>query len=342
VNTATGLTLTGNEFANTMLGNNGNDTLIGGAGNDTLNGNGGADTLNGGAGNDTLNGGAGADTLVGGTGNDTYFVDNALDVVTEQVGEGTDMISATASYTLAAGSEIETLRVNTTTGLTLTGNEFANTIAGNIGNDTLTGSLGNDTLNGGAGDDTLNGGIGIDTMSGGSGNDTYIVDNKGDVVSEQLADGTDTVNTTLVSYTLGANVENLTFIGSGSFTGTDNGLDNTITAGASNDTLSAGAGNDTLVGAGGNDKLTGGAGNDIFQFFAGFGADNITDFGTAPDLIDVSGLGIKAAAFASSITLSGGSNALITVFGGGAAGGTILLSGVNQNTISASDFRFAP
>ena len=355
VNTATGLTLTGNEFANTMLGNNGNDTLIGGAGNDTLNGNGGDDTLNGGAGDDMLNGGAGADTLVGGTGNDTYFVDNALDVVTEQVGEGTDTVSATASYTLAAGSEVETLRVNTATGLTLTGNEFANTIDGNIGNDTLnggagndtlTGSLGDDTLNGGAGDDTLNGGIGNDTMSGGSGNDTYIVDNKGDVVSEQLADGTDTVNTTLVSYTLGANVENLTFIGSGSFTGTGNGLDNTITAGASNDTLSAGAGNDTLIGGAGADKMTGGAGNDVFQFFAGFGADNITDFGTTPgtaqDLIDVSGLGIKAAAFASSITLSGGGNALITVLGGGAAGGTILLSGVNQNTITASDFRFAP
>ena len=110
--------------------------------------------------------------------------------------------------------------------------------------------------------------------------------------------------------------------------------------------MSAGAGNDTLIGGAGADKMTGGAGNDVFQFFAGFGADNITDFGTTPgtaqDLIDVSGLGIKAAAFASSITLSGGGNALITVLGGGAAGGTILLSGVNQNTITASDFRFAP
>ena len=267
-------------------------------------------------------------------------------MVTENVGEGTDTVWATANYTLAAGSEVETLTVNGPAGLTLTGNEFANTISGNIGNDTLNGGAGNDRLFGNAGDDTLNGGTGNDTMIGGSGNDTYFVDTKGDVVSEQLAGGTDTVDTTLVSYTLGANVENLTFIGSGSFTGTGNSLDNTIIAGASNDTLSAGAGNDTLVGAGGNDKMTGGAGNDVFQFFAGFGADNITDFGTTPgtaqDLIDVSGLGIKAAAFASSITLSGGGNALITVLGGGAAGGTILLSGVNQNTITASDFRFAP
>ena len=119
-----------------------------GVGNFTGTGNAAANIITGGAGDDTLNGGAGADTLVGGTGNDTYFVDNALDVVTENVGEGTDTLLATASYTLAAGSEVETLKVNAPTGLTLTGNEFANTIVGNIGNDTLIGGAGNDTLSG--------------------------------------------------------------------------------------------------------------------------------------------------------------------------------------------------
>ena len=47
------------------------------------------------AGNDTLNGGAGADTMAGGAGNDTYIVDNAGDVVTETVGEGTDTVMTT-------------------------------------------------------------------------------------------------------------------------------------------------------------------------------------------------------------------------------------------------------
>ena len=96
-----------------------------------LDGRAGNDTLIGGAGNDTLNGGIGIDTMFGGLGNDTYFVDNGADVVTENVGEGTaDLVWASVSYTLAAGSEIEILRANAgATGLTLTGNEFAITSA---------------------------------------------------------------------------------------------------------------------------------------------------------------------------------------------------------------------
>jgi Ca2+-binding RTX toxin-like protein len=72
------------------------DVLNGYAGNDTIKGNAGNDTLSGGAGSDTLNGGAGADSMTGGDGSDLYYVDNALDKVTETNATaatgGTDMV----------------------------------------------------------------------------------------------------------------------------------------------------------------------------------------------------------------------------------------------------------
>ncbi|HEV8679979.1 MAG TPA: M10 family metallopeptidase C-terminal domain-containing protein [Stellaceae bacterium] len=198
---------------------------------------------------------------------------------------------------------------------TLTGNTGNDTLNGGLGNDTLTGNTGNDTLNGGDGNDTLNGGAGTDNMIGGLGNDTYYVGIAGDVVTEGSGAGTDTVNSTLTAYVLGANVENLLFIGAGNFAGTGNTLDNVITGGAGADTLNGAAGNDTLSGTGGNDLLlggagddtlnggtgndtlagglgndllTGGTGNDSFKFDTALGASNVDqifDFDSVNDLI---------------------------------------------------------
>ena len=132
-----------------------------------------------------------------------------------------------------------------------------------------------DLLDGGNGNEnTLNGGTGNDTMTGGLGSDTFIVDSQLDSVIENPGEGTDTIQTALNSYSmaLAANVETLTFIGVGNFTGTGNDGNNTINGNGGNDTLpgalgddtlNGNAGIDTLNGDSGNDTLNGGAGNDI-------------------------------------------------------------------------------
>ena len=245
VYTGTGnFTGTGNASNNAITGGAGNDVLDGGsAGNDTLSGLDGNDVLRGGSGDDLLDGGLGDDQLDGGTGNDTmrggsgddtYVVGSSADVVAELGGEGIDTVrSALTSYAL--GADVENLVFTGTGSATGTGNALSNQLTGNIGND------------------VLDGGAGVDIMTGGRGNDTYVVDEALDAVVELAGQGTDTVRTTLGSYALGADVENLTFTGSGDFAGDGNALANVITGGAGADRLDGGAGVDRLVGGNGND-----------------------------------------------------------------------------------------
>src|SRR5204862_29502 len=102
---------------------------------------------------DILDGRAGADAMDGGAGDDRYYVDNALDAITDS--SGVDTIWASVGYSLAAGVAIEYLRANAgSTGLTLTGNELNNRIVGGAGNNILEGRAGADTLDGAEGTDT--------------------------------------------------------------------------------------------------------------------------------------------------------------------------------------------
>ena len=82
----------------------------------------------------------------------------------------------------------------------------------------------NDALRGGSNADILDGGTGNDNMQGLGGNDTYIVDSSTDVVVEAAgtvgttaqraaSNGIDTVLSSAATYTLAANVENLTLTG---------------------------------------------------------------------------------------------------------------------------------
>jgi Ca2+-binding RTX toxin-like protein len=241
--------------------------------------------ITGTSGNDKLNGLAGADNLIGGLGNDTYGVNNIGDVVTENTGAGTDTINSSITYTLTAN--VENLTLTGTAALNGTGNTLNNILTGN------------------AAANTLNGLAGADKLIGGLGNDLYIIDNTGDVVTENASAGTDTVNSS-ITYVLTANVENLTLTGTAALNGTANTLNNTLTGNAAANTLNGGAGNDTILGLAGNDlltggngtdKLTGGAGADTFDFNAliesikGNTRDSITDFThSQADKIDLAGI----------------------------------------------------
>ena len=236
-----GVVLNGSAGDDVLNGGSGNDTLNGNAGNDTLNGDSGMDALDGGAGDDLLNGGADADSLKGGSGDDTYVIDNPGDSVTEYAGGGVDTVVSTVGYSL--GANLENLTLTGIAAINGTGNELANTLTGNIASNTLIG---------GAGDDLLDGGLGADTLKGGPGNDTYIVDNAADKVSENAGEGVDTVQSS-VSWTLGANLENLTLIGSKAVNGSGNELANILTGNSAANTLDGSTGADRLVGGGGND-----------------------------------------------------------------------------------------
>ncbi len=367
--------LVGTTGEDTLNGNTGNDLLFGHDDDDTLNGGDGDDLLVGGAGNDTLDGGADLDTMVGGTGNDDYIVDDAADVVVEAAGAGTgtdEVLTELAAYTLGANVENLTYTGIDASAFAGTGNTLANVITGGDLNDTLVGLAGNDTLDGG---------LGADNMAGGADNDVYVVDDAGDVVNETVAgsSGTDRVEAS-ISYALGTDVENLDLEGTAAV-GTGNALNNVINGNdaanqlfgaAGNDTLGGFDGNDVLDGGDGidtlnggddNDTLIGGTGNDLIDVgtgfntivynAVGFGDDVINSFdsagGTAAtqDLIDLRGLGVTAASFASRVfesTIGGAANTLITIRENGAASaiqGTIRINGSNNAAIDVSDFLLA-
>ncbi|MDB5638306.1 MAG: hypothetical protein JWP51_3214 [Bradyrhizobium sp.] len=253
---------TGNDLNNVITGNAGNNTINAGGGTDTINYvmGGGSDTIDGGLGNDTLritdvnSGNATLDVRFDGN-QLTRFESNAnnlsnVEAVTADLGNNTD----TLSYAVSTAAVTVNLTTNVASGFT----SIANTenVTGGSGNDTLTGNTGNNVLDGGT--------SGTDALDGGTGNDTYVVSHAGVTITEAVNGGTDTVQSSL-TYTLAANLENLTLTGAANINGTGNSVDNIIIGNAGNNTLTGGAGADTMNGgSAGTDVLIGGANNDIY------------------------------------------------------------------------------
>ena len=123
------------------------------------------------------------------------------------------------------------------------------------------------TITGGTGNDTLVAVSGVVTLIGGTGGDTFVINNTADVVQAQTG-GVNTIQTS-VSYTAGANVQNLVGTGSGNLSLTGGAQTTSITANSGNDTLVVGSGVATLIGGTGNDTFVVNNTADVVQAQAG-------------------------------------------------------------------------
>lgn len=194
--------LSGNDV---IYGNDGDDTLVGNAGNDRLIGGNGNDTyiFNAGWGNDTIDNSSNDDPS---SCEDTiqFGSDIAVDDIVIKRQEN-DLILSTKdgsntlrvfSYFVEAGATNNTIKyikfadgttwtyedvrlawnqnpVSVDGGVTLEGNDDANSLSSGSGNDILIGNGGNDNISAGSGNDTILAGTGDDYIDGGSGNDSY-------------------------------------------------------------------------------------------------------------------------------------------------------------------------
>jgi Ca2+-binding RTX toxin-like protein len=318
--TVYGGTDTANNYLNLGDGNDlaygaaGTDVVLGGNGNDNISGQSGDDYLYGDAGDDTIYGGAGVDLIGGGDGNDSMYG-----------GADTDKIVAE------------------------TGND---SLYGGDGDDELLGQAGLDGLYGGIGNDYLDGGEGADNLYGGDGNDTMLGDSDTGLIAGNdymLGDAGDDVM--------------LGFLG-----------DDTMYGGTGNDRLYGGDGNDRLYGGGsllpaggegvnelyggvgddmlfgglGFDSMFGGSGNDQFRFGSTLAATGFVPYSGTSNVWDFTG-GAGASdslAFAKSIFADEAAVRAAAVFDSGnttittAAGGVVVLIGVNIANLTSDDFVF--
>ncbi|WP_432444619.1 calcium-binding protein, partial [Rhizobium leguminosarum] len=205
-------------------------------------------------------GGAGADQLIGGTGNDTasYSSQVTLNLKTgvhtgEAAGDtfsSIEVLSGSVSNDTFVGNGT-TITFNGSTGTDIV-DYSASAAAVNVGlgaaGVTTIGSGGDAQNNsyvnieqviGSAFADTLTSSTVGHSLQGGAGNDIYVVGTQNVTIVEAAGNGDDEIRTTATSYSMAgfANVERLTFTGTGNAFLTGNASDNIITGGTGDDTL---------------------------------------------------------------------------------------------------------
>ncbi|MGH9891498.1 MAG: calcium-binding protein, partial [bacterium] len=310
--------LEGGEDADALYGKSGDDTLRGGAGADILSGGLGSDVLEGGEGDDqllgyepystqsaqehdTLDGGRGNDRMFGGLGDDVYRIERGDGIDT--LGDGADdPVGGFDTLRFGAGVLPEQVTLYRTQSFLGSGDDLVVVLDAGAQQITISGFFNGSydrrieqfVFDNGSGPvwalEDINARViagAPNTMTGTSGDDTFAVDHRSDTVTEAADAGTDTIES-WVSYTLPANVEDLTLTGPLHIEGTGNALDNI---------LRGNAGNNFLKGGGGNDTFYGGAGDDVYDLkdqggtvieFAGEGNDTVlvADTYTLPDNVE--------------------------------------------------------
>ncbi|MGB0262353.1 MAG: M10 family metallopeptidase [Henriciella sp.] len=169
------------------------------------------------------------------------------------------------------------------------GTIIENAIGGN-GADTITGNSAANNIQGGSGEDELIGGGGKDLLFGEAGNDRLLGGDQDDRLSG--GDGDDVL------------------IGGGA--------KDRLNGDAGNDDLSGGFGADRLFGGSGNDTLTGGDGGDTFRFevSGGSDADQVVDFSSQDDRVEVVDGGFNSFAEVQAALSQSGSSTILTLSSG--------------------------
>jgi Ca2+-binding RTX toxin-like protein len=243
------------------------------------------------------------------SGFETFSLSGADDTLTATKAQ----IEGFTALSGGAGTDVLIISAAASTNLTTGGVAGFEVVSLSSGADTIVGTASAEAISGLAGNDVITGNGGDDTLVGGAGDDTYVADSAGDVITENAAEGTDLVQSS-VNLTLGNNVDNLTLTAA-NLTGIGNGDANVISGNAGADTISGAAGADTIVGGGGADILNGDAGADVIT--GGSTTDTLAGGADADTLSGAGGVD----------NINGGAGADVLIFNTGEVGTNETISG---------------
>ena len=237
------------------------------------------------------------------------------------LGDNLEDIIQAEGYEFQGGDGNDVFNAHMST-IPVAGNNF---IDGQGGHDSLVGGVGVDIIRGGTGNDYLYDPAGANKLRGENGNDWIEVGDGSQGSVLRGGYGRDVLISGKGDDKLLGNQGRDTLIGGRG--------DDFLDGGLSHDTLDGGNGEDILIGGRGHDILTGGEDADMFIFKVGdSGDDTITDFEDGLDMLVLEG----ASSMDDVTIIADGYDTMVSW-----DGGSVLLTDVDAQLISADDFTFA-